>query len=831
MRGLSQEDLADKAGLSRRGIADLERGVRLSPYPSTLRRLATALDLEPEQWRAFVAAARHENSADAATSDVPALKLPPLPVSLNALVGREAELTQLQWLLQHGRLVTLTGAGGSGKTRLALEIARASTDRFPDGVALVLLASVADPDLVLPTIAAALGVREVADLPLRDSVFAFLRPRRVLLLMDNFEHLLAAAPVLSDVLANCPRVSALCTSRQSLGLQGEQEFSVQPLQLPPVSQSAPMDALTSCASVVLFVQRAGEELSGFSLAVDNARTVADICLRLDGLPLAIELAAARLKVLSPQTLLERLERRLPLLIGGPRDLPARQRTLRDTISWSHDLLDAGVQRLFRRLAVFAGGCTLSAAEALCSTDTDLGAPVLDGLALLVDMNLLQRTDVPPGEPRFEMLETIREFALEQLESSAEIEVVRERHAHLYASFAEEAEPRLASGGRLPWLGRVAAEQENLRAALRWSVEQVRPDPGLRIVGSLWLWLWFVLLREGQSWAETLLRMSGAEAAGVTRSKALFAASVTAWGAGDGASVRRYGMDGIALAKQLGSPERLAYAMSVIASNMPDAGRNLHTHYAECIGAAGETQNHWLIAFTRLCYAVAAAQLGDLETACEQGRQAVDQSRAVEDDWLVALASGPLGLGLVLLGRIDEAEAHLHEALETFRTLGDWKWVINTLLGLALIARRRSDYETMAHCYVDGVGLCRDVGDTGNFPLTLEGLAATAAGLGDATTAAQFLGAAEVAHSAGGQPILPVYDELFRATEAAVRKSIAEAEFAAARKQGMLFSIDQSVSASWSVLRSVDVPQSARRGGPHYYGLDATASAGSAIKPT
>jgi predicted ATPase len=403
-------------------------------------------------------------------------------------VGRAQELGEVRELLLTTRLLTLTGAGGTGKTRLALEAARASVEHFRDGVVLVLLGAIADPDLILPTLASAIGVQEVADRHLGESVIAYLRPRRMLLLVDNFEHLLGGATVITDVLESCPNVSALCTSRQPLGVRGEHEFAVQPLQLPPVDHSTPPDVLVNCASVVLLAQRTSDVVMGFSVNSKNARAVADICIRLDGLPLAIELVAARLKVLSPPELLERLTLRLPLLVGGPRDLPARQRTLRNTIAWSHDLLDPGDQRLFRRLAVFAGGFTLAAAEALCDEDTDLGRSVLDGLSGLVGLNLLQRQDMTGGEPRFAVLETIREFALEKLKQSGEAMRLRERHAEIFVQFAEHVEPYLATGGRAPWLARVATDQENLRAALRWSAEQCRPEPGLRIVGALWLFV-------------------------------------------------------------------------------------------------------------------------------------------------------------------------------------------------------------------------------------------------------------------------------------------------------------------------------------------------------
>lgn len=343
-----------------------------------------------------------------------------------------------------------------------------------------------------------------------------------------------------------------------------------------------------------------------------------------------------------------------------------------------------------------------------------------------------------------------------------------------------------------------ADRENLRAALRWSVEQQRSEPGLRIVGALWFW-YFLSFREGQAWAEALLRLPEAATLTFPRAKALFTASATAWAAGDGPAVARHGTEGVALAKALHSPERLAYALSVIASNMPDAQRNLHAHYAECLLAAEDVGDAWLVAFARLCYAVAAAQVGDLQTASEQGRRAVGEARAVADDWLVALAGGPLGLALVFLGQVDEAERYLEEALGTFRQLGDRKWVVNSLLGLGMVARQRGEVDAMARSYVESLILSRDAGDTGNLPLTLEGVAATAIAWGEARTAARLLGAAESANALGGQPILPVFDQLCSATKASARQPLGEAAFSVAWQEGQRLTVDEAVAVGQELL--------------------------------
>jgi predicted ATPase len=391
-----------------------------------------------------------------------------LPNELSSFVGRERELAELNRLLKSKRLITLTGAGGVGKTRLALQLARASAATYEDGVALVRLGALTDAELVMPTIAQVLGLRDVGR-PVRESLIAYLRQLHLLLLLDNFEHLSSAAPLVSDLLVASPDLQVLVTSRQALHLVGEQLYPVQPLDLPAASREARATAVEDCAAIQLFVERTRQVVPAFDVTPEITAIVADICMRMDGLPLAIEHAAARSNVLSPAHLLDRLDRRLSLLVGGARDLPARQRSLRDTISWSHDLLAPGDRRLFRRLAVFAGGFGLDAAEAVCRADIDLDSSVLDGLASLVDCNLLRAKDQMGGEPRFMMLETILEFALEQLGQSGEQQNRAERHALYFLATAEEAEMALLRGpGQVEWFERLEQDHDNLRAALRWA---------------------------------------------------------------------------------------------------------------------------------------------------------------------------------------------------------------------------------------------------------------------------------------------------------------------------------------------------------------------------
>jgi predicted ATPase/DNA-binding CsgD family transcriptional regulator len=493
-----------------------------------------------------------------------------LPAPLTPLVGRERESAAVCALLcrPEVRLVTLTGTGGVGKTRLAVHVATEVLADFPDGVCFVSLASLSDPALIIPTIAQVLDVRESGAGPLPDLLIADLREKHLLLCLDNFEHLLPAAPQLTDLLTTCPHLAMLVTSRAVLHVQGEHLFPVPPLAVPDLTRLPPTaETLLSSAAVALFLQRAQAVQPTFQITSTNARPIASVCIRLEGLPLAIELAAARITLFPPQALLARLSQRLPLLTSGTRDVPARQQTLRNTIAWSYHLLAEEEQRLFRRLAIFVGGCTLEAVEAVCEAPGGGVGKGFEGVAKLLENSLLQQTEPEGEEPRLRMLETIREYALEELFASGELETTRQAHAAYYLSLAEQAE--LVGPRQVRWLERLEREYDNLRAALTWGLSEAAGEEGdhrkelaLRLAGALGeFWIPQSHLSEGRSFLEQALAASP-RAAAALRAKALSVAALLTLVQHD-KQAEVLAEEGLVLCQQQGDQAGTAYCLYVL----------------------------------------------------------------------------------------------------------------------------------------------------------------------------------------------------------------------------------------------------------------------------
>jgi predicted ATPase/class 3 adenylate cyclase len=552
-----------------------------------------------------------------------------LPAYLDEFVARDREVNEISGLLASNRLVTLTGPGGTGKTRLAVEVARAAGGDFPDSVFFVGLAAIADVELVPTTIAEALSLREEGSRPITETIKDYLTDKQTLLLLDNFEQIVLAATLVAELLRAASGLKVIVTSRAALQVSGEQEYPVPPMVMPDPERMPDLDALTDYESIQLFLQRARALKPNFVLTDNNAEAVAKICVRLDGLPLAIELAAARIRLLTPQEILRRLDQSLSILSRGTRDVPQRQRTLMDLIGWSYDLLDESHQSLFRRLGIFVHGWSLEAAEAVCDPDGDLGVEVIDGLELLVGSSLVRFSHSLEEETRFRMLETIREYALDALTRSGEHDELSRRHAAYFLDMAKKAEPHILSQEG-EWADRLTAEHDNLRAALRLLIDVHDATDGLVLANCLWrFWQIRSHLAEGRMWLTELLSLPESNKDPVARARALGAlGSITYW-QNDFAATREYYAAALEAQRSTNDRAGLAEALynmgflDLIEHNSVEA-RGFYTQslelYREIDDSLGEAYAKWGIAFSHL-------QERNLETARALGLEALNAFKA------------------------------------------------------------------------------------------------------------------------------------------------------------------------------------------------------------
>jgi predicted ATPase/serine/threonine protein kinase len=764
----------------------LERCLAKDPrqrYAST-RDLATDL------------AAVRDRLADAPPPESPP-RPPSLPVQCTALIGREHEADDLRQLL--GRtdvhLVTLTGPGGIGKTRLALQVAGKMADQFGGGVCFVGLSAIGERGLIASAIAQVLGVHETGKKSLQENLMEYLGglSQPLLLMLDNFEHLVSAAPILAQMLTAGPKLKVLVTSQAALHIYGEHEFPVPPLEVADPKSMPGLEVLSRIPAIALFVERAQAVKHQFALTKENAPAVASICARLDGLPLAIELAAARVKLLSPFAMLARLESRLNLLTGGARDLPTRQQTLRNTVEWSYGLLNSAEQTLLQRLSVFTEGCTLEAVEAVCDTQGDLGLDILDGIASLVDKSLVQQVEQVAKETRFTMLSTIREYGLERLAETADESATRRAHAAYYLVLAEEGAVDIVA--QPEWLDRFDAEHENFLVAIDYLIKTGDAEWGMRLGIALFrFWETREHITEGRDALGRILAMEEATARPRLRARLLFAAAVLAGAQGDYRSSRALFEENLEIYNQLNDKRGVAVALNALAVSERERGE-----FAAASGHFGQGLALWkqvgdLTDIARALSNLASVMKsqGDYERAFSLYDECLSMFRQAADSTGVAWTLNYLGDVAREKGDLSAARSYCEQSLSGFRQLHDNWGIARTLCDLASLSGDQGNNAEARRLYGEGIRLFQELGYKRGIARALECLAVSASAESNSEQSLHLAGAAAALRQQLGVPLLPSEQRNLEKALEFARRALGDAAGLTAWMEGWAMPFEQAI---------------------------------------
>jgi len=717
-----------------------------------------------------------------------------LPLQVNRFIGREREMTAVRGLLATTRLLTLTGAGGSGKTRLALQVATDLLEEFAHGVWWVELAALSDPTLVPQAVASAVGIPERAGCTVTEALSDVLRPKQLLLVLDNCEHLRAScAQLIEALLHTCPQVRVLATSREALTITGETIWLVLPLRVPDTYQPPPIEGLLTYEAVHLFVERAKSVLPSFMLTPEHAAAVVQVCRRLDGMPLAIELAAARIRALSVEQIVARLDDAYRLLTGGSRSALPRQQTLQAAMDWSYSLLSAQEQACFRRLSVFAGSFSLEAAEAICAGEPGEADDVLDVLSSLIDKSLVLMEE-RRGEARYRLLETIRQYGQNKLQECAEAAQVRRTHRDWYARLAEQAEAETLQARQESVFERLEAEHENLRVAIGWSLEHQEAETAAQICAAIHrFWLLRGYMSEGRSFLERAL--SGFSEKNAVRAQALNVAAILASLQDDYQTARTLAEESLQLSREQALSKQTGYALYILGrlSRMEGNYAGAVTFFEESLALFRALGQQHDIALVLSGLGLTVLYLGEYERATAFCEESLALARELGDARGIASWLTNLGIVMLVRGDVKLAQELCEESLAIRRKLGYKGGCAHTLAVLGRIALDQGEYERSTACYKESLTLRQETGEKEGIAAALEGLAAVAGMQGQPVRAARLFGAASSLRTMLGAPLPPIDRLSYEQTVAAVRAQLDEPAFAAAWTEGQAMTLEEALA--------------------------------------